>query len=344
MKRILRSLLPLSLAVLLMFFFLKGVAWSEVWRSLHGVHTGFIVAFVIGILLQYAVKAYRWGVILRAQQVRIPFTQLFYFISLSFFLNTVMPGKLGEPAKGVLIARRFHFSEGAGLASVVIERMIDLLMLLVLFLVSFLVYPTAGNPLLVRMQQLAWLAAPLILGLFTVFFLINRRGLSATVRTWLERASRLFPKRFRERVLSFLVTFVENLHVNLPARDMARLIVSSILVWVWVFPFFWLLMQGFDWGRPIGLLQALPYFALLMVGAAIPTPGMAGSLDSASKIGFYELIGISSAYSGSVVAYTLLFHTILLLIALATGIVAVRRLELGMSTIKGVKTNEMSGL
>ncbi len=330
------------LAVLLMLFFLKGVSWSQVWISINGVHFGYIFAFVIGILLQYAVKAYRWGIILRAQAAKIPFATLFHFISLSFFLNTVMPGKLGEPAKGILIARRHHFPEGAGLASVVIERMIDVLMLLVIFLVSFLVFPMQNNPLLMKMQRLAWLAAPIIVGLFLIFFLINRHGLSAAVHRWLERISRIFPRKIRPRVLTFLINFVENLHIRLSAPDMIRLLVSSIVVWIGVLPFFWLLMQGFDWGRPIGLLETLPYFALLMVGASIPTPGMAGSLDSASKIGFYQLLGISQEYSGSVVAYTLLFHTILLLLALAAGIVAVRRLKIGMKTLKGVKNNEMS--
>ncbi len=330
------------LALALMLFFLKGVSWSEVWLSIRGVHYGYIAGFVLGILLQYAVKAYRWGIILRAKQANISFEHLFHYISLSFFLNTVMPGKLGEPAKGVLIARQYHFSEGAGLASVVIERMIDVLMLLVIFLSSFLIFPAKGNPLLRRMQSLAWLAVPVILGLFVVFFLVNRKGLSESVRRWLEWISRLFPKRIRERTLHFLVSFVENLHVDLPTGDLVRLIVSSAIVWIGIIPFFWLLMQGFEWGRVIGLLDTLPYFALLMVGAAIPTPGMAGSLDSASKVGFYQLLGITSAYSGSVVAFTLLFHTLLLLLALLTGVVAVRRLKIGMNFIKGVKKNEMS--
>lgn len=342
MSRLFRNLFPLLLALLLMLFFLKGVSWSEVWLSIRDVHWGYIAGFIGGILLQYVAKAYRWGIILRTQPVKISFEHLFHFISLSFFLNTVMPGKLGEPAKGVLIARRYRFAEGAGLASVVIERMIDVLMLLVIFLGSFLLFPAKDSPLLSRMQSLAWLGVPVILCLFFVFFLVNRSGLSDSVRGWLERISRLFPKRIRDRVLHFLVSFVENLHVDLGPGDMVRLIASSALVWIGVIPFFWLLMQGFEWGRPIGLLDTLPYFALLMVGAAIPTPGMAGSLDSASKVGFYQLLGISSAYSGSVVAFTLLFHTLLLLLALVTGVVAVRRLKIGMDSIKGVKKNEMS--
>lgn len=330
------------LAAVLMIFFLKGVSWSDVWQSINGVHLGYVIAFALGILIQYGIKAYRWGVILRSQPARIPFETLYHFISFSFFLNTVMPGKLGEPAKGVLVARRHNFSEGAGLASVVIERLIDLLMLLVLFMVSFLLYPVGDNPLLMKIQRLAWLAAPLILGLFLLFFLINRQGLNDTVRRWLERIVMIVPSRMRQRVLDFLVAFIENLHISLSFGDMLRLLISSVLVWVSILPFFWLLMQGFDWGRSIGLLETVPYFALLMVGAAIPTPGMAGSLDSASKIGFYQLMGIAPEYSGSVVAYTLLFHTILLLLALLAGLVAVRRLKIGLSTLKGVKKNEMS--
>jgi len=342
MKRIFQSLLPITLAILLMLFFLRGVSWSEVWLSIQGVHIGYVLAFIVGVLMQYAVKAYRWGVILKPQAARIPFETLFHFISLSFFLNTVMPGKLGEPAKGVLIARRYGFPEGAGLASVVIERLIDVLMLLLLFLVSFLMFPMQNNPLLVKMQRLSWLVAPVIIALFLLFFLINRNGLSPRVHKWLEGISRLFPKKIRARVLTFLITFTENLHVRLPGWDMLRLLVSSIVVWIGVLPFFWLLMKGFQWGRPIGLLETLPYFALLMVGAAIPTPGMAGSLDSASKIGFYQLLWISHEYSGSVVAYTLLFHTILLLLSMATGLVAIRRLKIGMKAIKEVKKHEMS--
>jgi hypothetical protein len=192
------------------------------------------------------------------------------------------------------------------------------------------------------MQTLAWLLTPFIAAVFGIFFLINRKGLSDSVRRWLERIARIFPRRLRPKVTEFLVSFVQNLHIKLSGRDMVRLVLSSMAVWMWAIPVFWLLMQGFDWGRSIGLMETIPYFALLMVGAAIPTPGMAGSIDTASKIGFYQLLGIGARYDGAIVAYTLLFHTILLLVALTTGLVAVRRLKIGLADLKKVKQNEMS--
>lgn len=341
MKRFLKNILPLLLGFFLVFFFLRGVSWPAVWQAIRQVHYGFVLAFILGILLQYGLKAYRWGVILRSQPAEIPFGTLYHLTALSYFLN-LLPGKLGELAKGLLVASRSGFPQGAGLASVVLERLIDLLILVILFLVSFLMFPVGGNPMLARMQNLAWWATPVILMVFVLFFLINRGGLSEPVRRWLERISILFPKRLRPRVYEFLVSFVQNLHVNLTGRDMLRLVVSSFLVWIWAIPVFWLLMQGFEWGRPIGLLETIPYFALIMVGAAIPTPGMAGSIDTASKIGFYQLLGIGVRYDGSVVAYTLLFHTLLLIVTLSTGIVALRRLKIGWTDLKKVKNNEMS--
>jgi len=57
---------------------------------------------------------------------------LYNYTAIGFFLN-LLPGRLGEPVRGILLAREEKIDKSYGLASVVVERMIDFLMMILIF-------------------------------------------------------------------------------------------------------------------------------------------------------------------------------------------------------------------
>ena len=65
------------------------------------------------------------------------------------------------------------------------------------------------------------------------------------------------------------------------------------------------------------LPAVIPFLAVIFVSAAMPTPGMAGSLDLASK---YALTGLFGVTAETAVAFTILFHFLLLVAPIALGL------------------------
>ena len=88
-------------------------------------------------------------------------------------------------------------------------------------------------------------------------------------------------------------------------------------------------MRGFA-GMRLGLPAVIPFLAVIFVSAAVPTPGMAGSLDLASK---YALVGLFGVAEKTAVAFTILFHFLLLLAPIALGLAAFWREGLNFKAI-----------
>src|SRR5688572_23338657 len=68
-------------------------------------------------------RSMRWRVLLRSYGVRLP--MLFRTLIIGFMVNDILPGRLGEIARILLLARNGGVPAGASLASVVIERVLD---------------------------------------------------------------------------------------------------------------------------------------------------------------------------------------------------------------------------
>ena len=159
---------------------------------------------------------------------------------------------------------------------------------------------------------------------------------------------KIVPERSREKFTAFFIDFIKGLKLKLGFSDSLKLLFSSILVWVYLVPFYWILMQGFSFGSSVPLIETIPYFSLIVMSAAIPTPGMAGSLDAASKHGLLELYkntaGQSLVSVNEAAAYTLLVHVLIIVVIVIPGFISFSSKGLKMSSVKkvGEKSNEMS--
>jgi len=319
-----------GIAVLLLVFFFKDVNFAEVKRIVEQINPLYPVLFMLGTLVQFFIRAYRWGIILKPYKERIRLGTLLDFTAIGFFLN-LLPGRLGEPARGILLARREGFKQSQGLASVVVERMIDFLMLILMFLLSLFFIKGGGSPFLARLKTLSLYLLPVILFVFFLFYFLNSPRVFAWVERVLNVAVRVFPQRIRQRAREFLLNFLSGLKLDLKGWDFVRLFVVSFLVWFFILIFYWLLMKGFS--IQAGLFDTVPYFAVLVVFAAVPTPGMTGTIDMGSKMALVELYGVSI---DTAVAYTLLVHVILLAAWIILGLVALWRQGLSVKTLRDI--------
>jgi hypothetical protein len=171
---------------------------------------------------------------------------------------------------------------------------------------------------------------------FLLFYLLNTERAFVYVEKIIRFLSKVLPHKIRERAVSFGLNFVKGLRLNLSFLNYVKLLLSSIVVWLFLIPFYWFLMQGFAFGPNISLVETVPYFSIIVLSAAIPTPGMAGSFDFASK----EVLR-SSTYNVHVseaVAYTVLAHFLILLVMIVPGMVSFWVKGISMKTIRNIKS------
>ena len=337
----LKLLLVVVVVGILLFFFLKNVNFHEVIDSIKAVNPLYPLVFLLGLYIQLFIRGYRWGLILKSHKSKIPLLTLYNYTVIGFFLNVILPGKIGEPAKGILLAGEEKISRSTGLASVVLERLIDFLMIVLLFLTSLFFIKSNQSPLLVSLKKISFFVFPIILFFFFLFYLVNTGRVFIYVEKVIRGLARILPQRFRERAIGFGINFVKGLRLNLSVVDYVKLLLASIMVWLFLVPFYWFLMQGFTFGGNVGVLESIPYFSVIVASASVPTPGMAGSFDIVSR----EVLR-SSAYNASVneaVAYTVLAHFLILVVMVIPGLTASWVKGINMKTIRNIKHRNETG-
>ena len=306
-----------ALSAIFVWLFLRRVDFAgirDVWLS---IPWRYPLLFLMLALPQYAVRAWRWGLLLRPFKLHIPFRSLWNFSLIGFMVSYLLPGRLGEVARPVMLAEKEGIKKSQAIATIVNERLFDLLTVLVL-LVFYLVPAGDGlSPLLRSLRAAAFLLLPLVLLVFFLVTLANHPRVFPWTERLIRTLARLLPSRWREKTVEFILHFVRALRLDLGWKGVAAVAFCSLLHWSLIAFSYWLLLRGF--GIRIVLPAIVPFLAVVFVSAAVPTPGMAGSLDLASK---YALTGLFAVAEKNAVAFTILFHFLLLLAPIVLGLVA----------------------
>ena len=251
----------LAITVLLLLFFFQNVDIKNVFQHIRRVNPIYPLLFMLGSFIQFFIRSYRWGIILKPHKKKIPLSTLYDHTLIGYFLNMFLPGRVGEPAKGILLARKEGFSQSYGLASVVLERLIDVFMLITFFLISLNFLRDQSSPFLNKLKTISIYLLPVIILSFFLFYLINQKKVFPVITKIVTWCCRILPARIRHKVTEAILRFVQGLQFSLSALDFLKLVLVSILVWCSLIPTYWILMEGFNLN--ITMLETFPYFCIM---------------------------------------------------------------------------------
>lgn len=131
-RRIIQAAVLLVVGVLILYGLIKTVHPAAVGDAMRHASLGWIGLGEIGFLLFIVVRGWRWLVILRASAPSAEFGDATAVTSIGFAVNSVSPFKLGELIRIGAIAPRARIGIGEAGATVVVERVLDVLALLVI--------------------------------------------------------------------------------------------------------------------------------------------------------------------------------------------------------------------
>ena len=125
------SLLVAGLALWLAF---RGVPVDAFAAALGSMQKAPLVGSIGLMLVLIVIRVLRWGVLVRAL-APVPSRSIFTICTIGYMGINVLPFRLGEFVRPVLLQSRAGVPFGGGMASIIIERVLDLLSLLLLLLV-----------------------------------------------------------------------------------------------------------------------------------------------------------------------------------------------------------------
>jgi hypothetical protein len=133
-KRTVQIILTVIFSILALYIALQGISFADVRSALSQVRGGGIILTLSLILVTLAIRAERWRILLGRKLSR---KDTFGLINIGYLISGVLPLRAGDPARAVGASLRGDVSTLAALSTVVVERVLDLL-IVILVLVSTL--------------------------------------------------------------------------------------------------------------------------------------------------------------------------------------------------------------
>ena len=279
-----RTVLILILTLGLLAFFLWNVDLKRVWLEIRRAQLNLVIAATIMQCGTYLVRAVRWQYLLLPVG-RVPFSMVFRTTVIGFAVTSLLPARAGEIVRPLLLARQQGLSATATFATIVLERLLDMTMILCLF-ASFLLFFDPGMGVVDSSVFQAIKIGGTVSAVGALLALGMVFGLAGDPQRFVRVAdyfNQLVPERVGNRVLAFVRRFAEGLAViRQPIRLLVALVLSVPL---------WLLIASAIWLATRALNIELPYtgsfllMMLLVVGIAVPTPGGIGGFHAAYQLG-----------------------------------------------------------
>ncbi len=283
---------------------LRGVNWRDIADVFASVSPLILLGYFLFLVVIHFARVVRWGILLKPLG-EIGFGRLFMVSSVGIMALVLLPLRLGEFARPLLISERGKIRASSAMATVVVERLIDsLAMALLLVIILFLIEGRVSVPSEIRLW--AWIVLIGFLFLLSLLILAYVRQ-ESTVR-WFRRLVGLLSKKGAERVGSILDSFISGLRALRQVKLVAGFLLLTVVIWFVTGVSFWFAFRAVTGLAHLGMLEAFTMLAVLCVGLMIPAgPGMIGNFHYFVKLGLS--LFVSEAVLGSAgVAYALLVH------------------------------------
>ncbi len=320
-----------------------------------------LVAAALIHLFSFALRAWRWQVLLKPVK-RVGFWSSFNPVMIGFMCNTVLPLRVGEFARPAVFAAKEGVSFSASLATVVLERVFDMLGVVVALAIAVTFVPEpkpAPAPTAVVAQAPAAQAAPAaskaaaaalaqvkkwgkILGpaaiaAVVVFFALGARPRYA--ERVLKKCTAFLPHAIQNKLIEFFDKFIVGLQSLEDKKDMGRLIVWTGVVWFDIILVYWTTAFAFD--IPLTLIGATLCFVLAAAAVAAPqAPGFIGPFQVAVQFGLTMLqVEATKAASYAIMLWVVSMVPIVIVgfICMALGGVSFADVQRGDAAAEGIE-------
>ncbi len=323
-KRRFLILFGAAVSVLFLWFSLRGTHFSEIGAALAQARLWWCAPLLAAYCLYYWIKAIRWRLLL-APMTETTARAIFPPMMIGFMFNNILPAHLGEFARMYLGARQLRLRKTQVLATIVLERVLDMLAVLFFLALALFAAQSVAPALIHAGYVIAACAAAfmVVAALYiarTAAFLELVRRLTFFVPR-LARARGLgFLERMRGAVLHQLEVGVEGLYALRRPRLLAGIIATSIAQWalMGLSAYAALLAVGIR----VHLSAAFIVLAATTFAVTLPAaPGFLGSIQAAFNIALVPF-GVAEADAFAASAF---FHVPTYLIVTLPGLYLLRR-------------------
>lgn len=273
-----------------------------------------VVALLLLIWLDVSVRSLRWGRLIDPVR-HVPWPRMLAYMLIGYLANNVLPARLGEFVRSHYLGDREGISRAAALGTVVVERVIDIVCVVLIGAAALLALH--GSPALVRGLGVSVLATVLLVAAILVLLHGHRLPGAGRIVAAIDRWPAVRELASRLRV-----------GVRVVQRPSTLLEATLLTVVAWLIGCLVFLAAAAAIGVPLSLLQSAVLSSGIALASAIPAgPGY---------IGTYELAGVTvgtalGLSADQALALSVIVHAAILGVTSGGGLIALHLVGWGRS-------------
>jgi uncharacterized protein (TIRG00374 family) len=297
------------LSAILVYLSVRGIDFGKVAEGIHAVRGGYVLIFLVIILLMQGLRSVRWGLMLRPLG-RVDPLSLFSVTSVGFLAITALPARLGELARPYLITKKSRIKMPAALGTILVERVFDSIAVLLIFATVLFSIPALPH-WLTTSAVIVCLVTLAMLGVMIV--MPSKRDTSLKVLSPL--ISRL-PDRFAGKLRAMIDHLIDGFMIFMDFKLLAKVSLLSLAIWIIDVLAVYTLFFAFD--LRLSFMAAAVSVIILLVGIAIPTaPGFIGNWHYACILAL-NLFGVSKA---DALSFAIVYHFLSVAMIVVLGLI-----------------------
>lgn len=281
-RRVVNFAIGFVLAVLLLWVFFKDADWAEVGRAAVEANVLLLALAFIGHVVSLVLRSWRWQILLSPVKPDLPFYASWRFLNIGFAVSSILPGRIGEVLRPYLLARDQGARFTSAFATVVTERIVDMLMVLLMLSTVFIfpgvLGPDPDHPIVATLQVVGLIA--LVVTVAAILFLTLLKMRTDLAKRIMRVLTRPLPEKLSDALVRIVQAFSDGIGGLRGWRQVGGLILSTLLNWFIVIPLsFWFALTAFGISVPFHFILFL--LAVVALGVVVPTPAGTGTYHAA---------------------------------------------------------------
>jgi glycosyltransferase 2 family protein len=279
----------------------SGFSWHAFVASLSQVDWNWLALALVLILGTYVGRALRWEVMLRPLAPTASFRSLLAATCIGF-TAVVLFGRAGELVRPYLISRREGVSFSSQVAAWVVERILDILMILIIFGFALTQVSHSGiqpSPRIAAILRAGGAAAGIV-GAACLALFVGLRQFKGQVQQRILDALSFLPNTAQARIATSLAAFGAGMESTRSSSFTVLLLLYSMIEWLVIVAAFYCVFRAFPATMALGFADIIIVLGFISFGSVIQIPGVGGGMQIVTVLVLTEFYGVGLEAASSV--------------------------------------------
>ena len=296
MNKNLKLLLAFVASVTGLYFAFSGQDFESLKYSVSNVNLNKVCIAIVLLIFSCFPRALRWKLLVEPFE----FMSFYHVLSatmIGYFGNAILFFRLGEFLKAFVLSKEHKITVPQAFGTVITERILDLLMVLLIFLIIVPTFPLNDEKIKIALVLSSLVVVFIVASIVTVYRFDFLGDISR---------SKIFHTRYGEKVITLIQKLFEGVVVIFENKNIFMIVFLSLFIWTIYFYIGVIVLDACKISLAYVDTGALLVISSFIIG--VPSlPGAAGTLHSGVR---YALEGVFQISAPKALSYAIISHAI----------------------------------